>query len=506
MGRTSRSIAGSIVLVLQIILRMSTTIVVMPLLLRVESQETLGSYSVILQFIAYLQLLELGMSRAIGREFSQCSEQAGQEKEFTCLASSGLVFLFGVGVVVGLLTVALAWTLPLWLTAEVSVLKSASYALLIFALWMPARFPLSLFHLFLFARQRIALYGGFAMVGDMLRTGLSLVLVWEGFGLPGLALASVAAELLPFSLSWYWTRGEWAGSRWWTAPNRSVLYRLLSVGFPLSLMSIGDRLTFYSQDIIVGWLFDAKAVAALYTTRMPGFLLASIIWRMMESIVPGINELYSKNLFEIFGSAHYRLVSYALGLGLWLAAGIYTFNKPVVEFWVGEALYTAGGVTTGVSFLALVATLNNILTHFLIVEGRLRHYPCVVVGAGLAAVGLAVVMGYTWGLAGVMWSTGIAHALTTFFLLYRTRLMLKVGLTELLTAISLRALRCALAGVGGCVLYLATLSVGMYVPWFVGVMAVTVVGLAGFIGWGLVPEDGHFVLAMLKRIPVRAGR
>jgi len=67
----------------------------------------------------------------------------------------------------------------MWLRQKADVISSARSALLIIAAWMFFKFPLSLFNLFLFARQRIVLYGAIALFGDVLRAFLSVGLVWS---------------------------------------------------------------------------------------------------------------------------------------------------------------------------------------------------------------------------------------------------------------------------------------------------------------------------------------
>jgi O-antigen/teichoic acid export membrane protein len=467
-------------------------------MLRYESPETLGAYSVILQIVAYLQLLELGMSRAISRGLAQATDGATLEFGLSKLVSTSLAFLFGVGILTGALTGLLAWTLPGWFSAAPPVLAAARQALLLFALWMLARFPLSFYHLHLFAKQRIALYGGFSLLGDVLRAGLSLGFIWKGWGLVGLAAANILPEFMTFGLSWYCSREDFGKAARWAKPDLPVLKSLLKVGLPLSLMSLGDRLTFYSQDMIVGGLFGATAVAAVYATRMPGFTLGSILWRTMDSVSPGLNDLYGRNLHDSFRSAHYRLVSYTLGIGVWVAAGIYTFNRPIVELWVGNSLYLAGGVTSGVAFLILVATLNCVLTNFAIVEGRLANYPFVVFGAGIIAVASSIVLGRAWGAAGVLWAAGVSNLITTVFLVINNCRIFRVGLRELYAPILMRALRCSAPGVLACLAYLAASALGVRLQWMAGITAVFSIGMAGFIYFGLLPEDRGYLAGWIN--------
>jgi len=94
--------------------------------------------------------------------------------------------------------------------------------------------------------------------------------------------------------------------------------------------------------------------AIIYAMRMPGFTAASLVWRMIESAVPGLNDLHAEGPRKrsdrhIIGSL---VMCWVQGFGCF---GICTFNRPLVEIWVGADLYQAGGVTTGIAFFMLSA-------------------------------------------------------------------------------------------------------------------------------------------------------
>src|SRR5262249_12082640 len=152
------------------------------------------AYSVVTQLIGYVVLLELGLGRALGREVAQLSGGGGGEKAMAGAIGTSILFLSAVGVIAALLTATLAQVLPLWLTAADEVVSSARSAVLIFSAWMLLRFPLSVFQVLLFARQEIALYGGIALSGDLLRAILSIALVLGGYGLIGLTTGMVVSE------------------------------------------------------------------------------------------------------------------------------------------------------------------------------------------------------------------------------------------------------------------------------------------------------------------------
>jgi O-antigen/teichoic acid export membrane protein len=498
MSRSRRALAGGAVLAMQVVLRVGTTIVVAPLLLHLESKETLGAYSVVTQLIGYVVLLELGLSRALSREVAQLSGGDGSAEPMAAVFGTSILFLSAVGVIAALSMVMLAHVLPLWLTAPDEVVASAVSAVLIFSGWMLLRFPLSVFQALLFARQEIAVYGGIALSCDLLRAILSIALVLGGYGLTGLATGMVASEAVMSVASWVVSR------RRRLIPSKlsfdtAVLWRLLGVGVPLSLMSVGDQLTFFSQDLIAGWLMGASGAAVIYAMRMPAFTAASLVSRVLESAVPGLNDLYGRRDLHALRSAYYRLTGYTLGAAVWLAAGVCAFNRPLVEAWLGADLYETGGITAAIAFFWLIAMLNTVFTHFLAVEGRLTRYPVVVLFAGAGTVFLGLVLGRYFGLAGIAWGAALATLVTTPFLLRRNVRMLEIDLRTAILAISSRGLRCSGAGVAICGAYALAISLGLTIPWVVGIAIALTGGFVGFVAYGLVPQDRSTLVGWLTR-------
>src|SRR3972149_3226391 len=121
-SRTHRALSGSAMLLFQVVLRMGTVVLLTPILLHYENRETLGAYSVILQIIVYLQLLELGMTQAIARELAQGAGRGGAEERFGRLVNTSVAFLSVVGIVAAVLTGVLAWSLPRGVAAGPPVL------------------------------------------------------------------------------------------------------------------------------------------------------------------------------------------------------------------------------------------------------------------------------------------------------------------------------------------------------------------------------------------------
>jgi O-antigen/teichoic acid export membrane protein len=191
-------------------------------------------------------------------------------------------------------------------------------------------------------------------------------------------------------------------------------------------------------------------------------------------------------------------VSYTLGLSLWLAAGIVVFNRPVIELWMGSPELVDDRASYAMAFFVVTASFNCILTHFLIVEGRLARYPLVVVASGAASITLGLLWAPSYGLSGIIWGAAIGHSITTVFLVRRNARAVDEPIARMLMQVVVRALRCAAAGIGVCVGYLVLREAGMPISWYAAAAISAAFGVFGFALAGLVEADRKMLIEGIR--------
>jgi O-antigen/teichoic acid export membrane protein len=505
--RSIKAIRGSGVLLLQMAARIAVPFIVSRLLLHSKGAESLGAYAVIMEIVGYLLLLDLGFSQALTREVAQLPIGGSAEKEkLTEMTSTAQSTLFAIGVIVCLVLVGLALSVDLWLSSTAATSAASRSALLMLAVWMPLRFPLSWFQALLYARQRIDRYALSDLLGELLRTLGSVAVVSIGWGLPGLAFITIVSQLLSFGLCFLWSR-DLIALRWPPTFSFDFVKRIMRIGFPMALMSLGDRLSFLSQNATVGILFSARAASSFYATRAAPYFAGSVIWRLSDSIFPGINNLYGERLHDRLRSAFIRLTGYALGAAVWVAVTAVVINRQFVSAWLGGPLYSGASVTIAVSLLVVILCLKTVITKFMILGEALGSYAVLVFAEGVIAISLAVALSRWLGPAAVAWAAAAASLVTLPYLIYRTshflRPAIRAGYGELL-AIAVKA------SAGGIVA--ALLVAALPHPRLAAIVLlrdVAVIAAAGglwFAMFGLTPPDRHALFSTIAAFSPRADR
>jgi|GEM_PF-3570175 O-antigen/teichoic acid export membrane protein len=499
MSRAEKALTGGGVFILQMGIRMITPFIVSPLLVRNTGAEALGAYAVIVQLSAYVLMLDLGMGQALSRFIAQSDVTRDSEKVSDYIVGS-VFFLTAAGLFAGLIIGILSWTLPYWLEGSPSIISESSNALILMGLWYVFRIPSAIFQTYLFARQFTAITGIASIISDIISCLLQISLTLFGLGILGLVSAIIVSEAFAIGFCAWYVLPEWKRLKWTLKWHRSRVRELFRVGIPLSLISLADRLTFSSQNIIVGFLYDTRIVASFYASRLPGYSAAGILWRVSDPVVPALNELYGKKLYTALEHGFTRIAGYKLGLSIWVSCMVFLFNKPFIETWMGVDFYLGSLMSLAVALFVPISSFNNILRKLVIVQGRLGFYTLIILVEGILSVTLSVLLGRSWGSPGVMIAICITQFVSITYSYLKIGKLFKGSLLKMTFAILHVSFKAAFVGVAVCLIYLVIYPYTKFLPWFIWLSLLTIIALYGFIIFGLTTEDYTSITNLIKKM------
>lgn len=466
--RSKRALAGAGAFAVQFGVRTVSALLMAPLIVRFGAAESLGAYSMLMQLVGYVMLLDLGLSTAIGREVATVDATDDNAIErLGAIVGTGVVGLAAIGLAGALANTGLAITVASWLKAPTEIRLGMTRALIILAVWWPFRFVLSFPSLYLMGRQRIAPVGLMSALGELVRLGATAIFLWRGMTIVGLALANVVGDLVTFGGCAVQARGMLRGVRSLVRVDMSILRRMAAVGVPLAIMSLGDRMTFFSQDIIAGSMLGAAMTGVLYSTRTPGFLGGSVLWRMADSVLPGMTELRANGTGPAMRSAFRRVLGYAMGAAFVFAAGLLAFNEPLISAWVGRDLYAGASATLAVACIIVVATFKNVTSKFIVADGRVGTLSIVLLIEGGTALALSISFVRFAGVTGLLWATVVAHIISLTYLTARSAAIMSTTARSTFSDILPIAFRSAALGAIACAAY-ALLKRRALVAWPTG--------------------------------------
>jgi O-antigen/teichoic acid export membrane protein len=434
-NRTERAVKGTLVSFLQFGTQMMLQAFLAPMVLRLAGQETLGSYALLMQVVGYLAMLDLGFSVSLSRYLGHASGTEDGGNRYGAVFVTARTFLLGSNAVIAALTLVLAFQLDALFTLTPLNSAQARLGLCIVALWTLVRAPLSVYGIALNATQDLAAANFIGIVGNAGRLLFSLGLVYAGAGLAGLICANVLAEAASMVLCFRRFRRLFPGHRsGWGIPDQGLFREMVSFSLQALLVNVAWRLVYYTDNIVVGYLYGAAAVSVYYTTQMPTTVGFNIANKIADNAAPALNELHALGDWDKVREVFLRLHRITFLVALLLVAGILLLNESLVTLWVGPAQYAGYSMTAALAAFAFLITLTHVNGSFLFASGNIRAFGRIAVAEGVANLVLSLVMGKFFGLAGVMWATVLANFPATAVLLFIALRRLQIGWPEYLRA------------------------------------------------------------------------
>jgi O-antigen/teichoic acid export membrane protein len=423
-NRSARAFDGLLANAVQIGLTMGLQIALTPIILKNAGQEVLGAYSFLMQAVSWAALTDLGFGVATGRNLAQAYGAGDNHMLFGRVFTIGRTFQATTNLVLagGILLIGFYANALVQMTPEVA--EGARLGLTILAVWVALRAPLILFSDALIATQNLAAANVIAAGGAVVRMGSSVLFVLGGCGLVGLMVAQVLGECVSLAAA----RGLFAKrfpdvQYGWGIPDKMLFRSMLAFGLTYMVMIVAGRLGANTDSIIVGTLQGAAAVSIYYTTQMPAMIAWQMIWRIVDNSSPGMNELYAKGDRAAFASAYLRILRLSLAFGIILAFGVIAFNRWAIEIWVGPAQFAGQIFTVCLAIFGVTQIVNHVNAVILTIIGRIQGMVVFSVGAGVVKVLLAIILGHSFGIKGVMAASALADLPCLW---YFTRCMLKL--------------------------------------------------------------------------------
>jgi O-antigen/teichoic acid export membrane protein len=361
-------------------------------------------------------------------------------------------------------------------------------ALAIVGVNLAVTFPLMVFDGTLWASERFDLINFIDIPSTLARTLLSLLLVWRGYGLVGLAVLGFVATtgnmLIKMGVSFHIDRSLRLGFGY---VRKEIGKKLYGFGFWSFLLQIGREIRMQVGPLMVGTLMNVALVTpfsiAVRLINYAGQVLVAstgVLTPVATALHAQERHAEQRRLFVQGGKYCFALALYFIVLFLWL-------GEPLIHLWMGPKLESA------VKLLMILAIgealpMSQWVTYSMIL-GRAQHWPSALatILESAAAIVLAMVLVKPYGLEGICIGFAASGMICRglFQIIYGCR-MLKMSVGNYLLHAMLPALTAAILPAAGLALMVRWAAPGSWGQLFIygGVFSV-VYGAIGmlFLGW-----------------------
>jgi O-antigen/teichoic acid export membrane protein len=472
----------------------------MPVVLRQAGQEALGVYAVVIQCVGYLTLTDLGFGAATSRYLAQAHGSADGGERFSSVIGTARLFSLGSNTLFFLLCCGLVWLLPSLVAAPPSLIAQGRWALALVAIWSLIRTPLAVSAAALAATQQLARANLAATVGNAFRIVASLALVVGGGGLFGLLLGHLLGEVATLVLQALMFRATGPHRRpAWALQDRALAREMLGFGIRAFGISVGVRLIFQTDAIVVGYLFGSAAASVYYSTQIPATILYNVPLRIADNASPAVNELWARGEVQALRRAYLRLLRYSLLIAIAFGIGIVGLNGALVGVWLGPAQYAGVSMSVALGLFTAMINASHVGFVFVIASGRISTLGGLVLAEGVANLALSFMLGRAMGLPGVMWATVLTNVVSSGYLCWKAQRLLAITWRD--TFAELKGL--ATAATAGLV-FLGVLHAGAPVSGWSGLLLAggALVAVYGLVAWrtAITPEERMWVKSQLARV------
>lgn len=381
----------------------AVTLAAAPWLLRWLGEERFGAYRVLLEWLAYVVLMEMGLGVALMVRIAGAAAR-GDEGSVRSLLVAGLRAY--ARVTLGMLAVGLglAVILPGALSSTLAdaEIRLAWLLLLPVALVVPA----SVFRGMLEARQKGYRINLLLTAEAVVVTVLLLLTARAGWGLPGQALAASLAAL--FTAAFFVAHGlrVFPGVLR-ERPTEEATKAVWGLNWSLFLMSLTLRVGLLSDNIIIGWTLGAAAVAPFYLTqRLLGIALTQLN-ALGTATWAGMAELFGRGDLELFRLRLLDLTTLVAGVGAVILTPILAFNRHFVHLWIGPEAYAGDAVTVLAGINTWMWSVSSLWSWSLSGTGEVRRW--IPFGIAFMVLNLVVSVAATFaiGVAGPLFGTAV---------------------------------------------------------------------------------------------------
>lgn len=446
MSRTTKVITGTMTGWVQFFLNFCLQVAVVPVLLKVAGQETLGAYAILIQILGYLALVDLGLSATTMRFLSQAYGYSDNGKRFRDVLSIARTCLLTTNIAFAILAVLFSVWLKDFVNLSDALISDSRISIYMIAFWALIRSPWVIYAGGLMAIQKMASANMTYMVGNIVRLLFSIGLVLAGMGLVGLILANILAEVVSTILFTLLFRKHYGKLKLgWKLPDQKLFKEILGFGFHILVINISSLLIFSTDNMVVGFLYGAVATSIYYSTQIPAMSGYTLILMLSRNASPAINELYGRNDINSLQNVFIRLHRYTLLLAIPFAIGLLLLNKTFIGLWVGPQQYAGHLMTLGLAGLILTMCISCVSNIFVQAKGNIRFLSILTFFEGVLNLLLSLWLGKKIGIPGVILATFFTHIPTTMYLQWRAHHDLKITLLSfcmksLLPAASLSAI------------------------------------------------------------------
>jgi O-antigen/teichoic acid export membrane protein len=370
-------------------------LLVTPAVVSALSGQQYGQWLMLLQFMGYVSLIDLGNSTVLKLDLAtqQHLDNDEAKRRQVGAAMLGLALTTPIYLLAGGL---LIWAAQSWVidAPPPSLLPAA---LLVLLSLLVGRFSSTLTHVLFGANLDYKATGARTTIAAA-TAFLDLVIVKMGGGLVGLAANKLLAAILLWAVLHLAVRRQvpWFGCR---RPPRAEFWQLFRRNLRYMTAQWGSVFSEATDVVLIGFLLGPAAAAAYSLTGALIRMFSTTASAMLGSVRSGQGDLFGRGRTDVLASLRLQMHTTTILLFAIVGSVILLVNRSFVGLWVGSEHFAGWPVTLGITLLWLLLTLNRQEIGLLMACLEVNRTAWIHLSSALVSFGAGALLGHQFGLA-----------------------------------------------------------------------------------------------------------
>ncbi|MCS6850637.1 MAG: oligosaccharide flippase family protein [Gemmataceae bacterium] len=460
------------------LLQLAVAFYLSPILVHGLGNQRYGLWTAIESILAYLTLVALGLAASVVRYVAR-HEARREWQSLNEVVNTSLALFSLAGLAVLAVTAGLSAGLGSLLTLPPAQRREAHWLLGVLGTNLAVSLPLSVFPAILDGLGRYTTKNAVMATVLLLRVPMSLIVIRHDLGLVGLALGTMACNLLQHGLLAVLAVRALPSLRLSRrCVTRATFRRIRSYSTDALLAMVAGRISFQTDSLVIAALLGPAPV----TFFVLGARLVEHAKAFLRSattvLTPAISSLDARGEAETIRRLYLTTTRYVLWLVLPIQAGFLVFGRPFLRLWMGPSYAEAGYPVLVVLAVPLGLCMSQSVSGRICYGlGRLRLLSRAALVEALVNLTMSLALAQPLGLVGVALGTAIPNLVFNTVILVSVCRMLALPVRQYLRQSFLAPAVGAGALAGGWLL-----AAGWHPPdtW----PALLALGAAGVLGYG----------------------
>jgi|GEM_PF-5141553 len=402
----------------QLIVAFTLNFALTPFILTHLGQAGYGVWSAFSSIMLYFVLFDFGLNTAVAKYTAEY-RAVERQGEISAMASTTLLIFGAIALLVLLASVILVCFINNIFDIPAELSASAETAFIVMSANVALMMVAGVFGNILYGFQRVDIWKASSII-QLLTNACFVILFLEfGFGIVGLAAASIVSSAALIYLYLYFIkRGKYGLTFTWRLATLRTLREIAPFSIRTFVLSLTGRVLYYTGPILIGIILGVSQVTPYDITFKLCFYATYLFSIISTSMLPKFAEAHALKDIRTLRAIYLKTVKITFAIAIFAAALLSFWGEAFITLWVGRPGFAGVPVLLLLVAMNVFHALGTPAIALLQGIGKNRWVTYSEMGNAVLNLGLSIALLSNVGLPGIVLAMIASHVLTSFWVMH----------------------------------------------------------------------------------------